>query len=132
MIFGQINISKMSAQSEVALQNFICQQGISLMAIQKTGNWIPTDEFFVDKKVIHKTDTNLAGVAIVADKVLCPEHVDTIEDESLDAVWCQLHLNNQKVLVGSVYSRPTKDTDGLKKLLDQMFKCIVSKIRLIP
>ena len=43
--------------SESALQNFIHERGISLMAIQETGVWKPTEGFFENKKVMTKDTT---------------------------------------------------------------------------
>ena len=121
MIFSQVNISKMSSHSEVALQKFINDQNISLIALQETGKWKPTDGFFIDKQIIqNKCINDQMGVAIIADKNLSPEHLDNIEDDSVDAVWCQLKLRNKRVIVGSVYTKPSYSTDGLKRLLEHI------------
>ena len=118
----------MSPHSELALQKFMHDKSISLMAVQETGNWKPVDGFFTNQKIIrNKYINDQAGVAIVVDKNLNPEHLDTIEDDMIDAVWCQLKLKNRNVIVGSVYTKPSNNTDGLKQLLCHIKKVLLYK-----
>ena len=98
-------------------------QNISLMAIQETGKWEPTDGFFVSHKIIQNKFLNdQLGVAIIADKSLYPEHLDLIEDDSVDAVWCQVKLKNKRVIIGSVYTKPTNGTEGINNLISHIKK----------
>ena len=123
MIFGQLNISRMSTHSEAALQSFIYERGISLIAIQETGVWNPSDGFFTNKAIIkNKLNDNLSGVALIAENSLFPEHLDALDDDSVDAIWCQVKLNNKRVIIGSVYTKPSKDKTGLLKLLTHIKK----------
>ena len=106
-LYSEVNkniISKMSPHSEIALQKFIHDHSISLMALQETGNWLPTNGLYSKQKVIqNKCINDQAGVALIVDKKLNPEHIDTIEDDTVDAAWCQMKLKNKRILIGSVY-----------------------------
>ena len=62
----------------------------------------------------------LSGVALIINRNLQPEKIDTIATKEVDAVWCQIRLNNKHIIVGSVYTRPTKDSKGLKELLNHI------------
>ena len=91
----------MSANSELSLQKFIHDQGIRLMALQETGSWEPTKEFFKEKTIMKNNITgkdHLRGVALIVQKDLTPELVD-IEDTNIDAIWCQIKLGRRRILV---------------------------------
>ena len=119
----------MSPHSEIALQKFIHDHSISLMALQETGNWMPTNGLYSKQKVIqNKCINDQAGVALIVDKKLNPEHIDTIEDDTVDAVWCQIKLKNKRIIIGSVYTRPSNSTSGLENLLCHIKKVLAFKV----
>ena len=101
-LFGQLNISKMSNHSELALSNFLDRHNVSLLAVQETGHWTPTLSLF-DKYLICQNTTQptsmLSGVALIIDKKFKPEIVDSLNSDKVDTVWCQIYLNGQRHLI---------------------------------
>ena len=92
MIFSQLNISKMSSNSELSVQKFIHDQGIHLMALQETGCWDKTKGLFTDSLIIQNDisgKTSLKGVALIVKKTLLPVKVDIEEPSDFDAIWSQ-------------------------------------------
>ena len=45
-----------------------------------------------------------------------------LNDDSLDVIWGQIRIEHKRVLVGSVYTKPTTDTDNIKLLLEHIKK----------
>ena len=138
LIAGQINISKMSLHSEVAVDKFIADHGIKLLAVQETGSWTASAHSFNNMRIIqNKTNTNdnpdLSGVALLVDKTLYPEHIDALDDDDIDGVWAQIKVNGRRILVGSVYCRPgnsgnNSDTlSSLKQLTKHIEKVLEYK-----
>ena len=120
MIFSQLNISKMSNNSELCLQKFIHEQNIHLLALQETGCWKATNAFFQDS-VIFQNDisgkTNLRGVALIVKKSLLPEKVDMEDSCEFDVTWCQIRAGKKRTLVGSIYISPSASKEAFENLL---------------
>ena len=107
--FGQLNISKLSTHSELALSNFLETQGISLMALQETGPWEPLPDLFRNYSIYQNNlsnTNNLAGVALVIDNNLYPEEIADLGSSEVDAIWCQIIIGGKRILTGSVYCKP--------------------------
>ena len=120
MIFSQLNISKMSNNSELCLQKFIHEQCIQLLALQETGCWKATNAFFKDSVIIQNDPsgkTNLKGVALIVKKSLLPEKVDMEESCEFDVIWCQIRAGKKRTLVGSVYISPSASKEAFENLL---------------
>ena len=121
MTFSQLNVSKVSTQTEIVLDRYMYTEGISLLALQETGCWQPSSDMFEGCKVFqnkHNTSSNLYGVAIIASKDLQPEVIDDLSDPTIDAIWIQVKINKKRVIVGSVYCRPSGGLNDLSKLLE--------------
>lgn len=70
------------------------------MAIQESGCWEPTKEFFKDYTIIQNDisgKNNLRGVALIVKNDLLPEPVDIGDTSYLDTVWCQIRVVNRSV-----------------------------------
>ena len=120
MIFSQLNISKMSKNSELCLQKFIHDQSIQLMALQETGCWNVTGGFFKDSMIIQNDmsgKNNLRGVALLIKKSLLPEKVEIEESCDFDVVWCQIRVGQKRILVGSIYISPSASIEAFENLL---------------
>ena len=119
--FGQLNIAKMSVNSEMAVDKYIATQKIMSFAIQETGNWVPKTELFPGKKVFTNTSSDsvgLYGVALILHDTMRPEPISELLDTEVDAVWAKICMGNKKILVGSVYCRPSeKDMQHFNNLL---------------
>ena len=128
MIFSQLNISKMSIQTEIVTSHFMYTNGISLIALQETGNWNPSQEAFPGCKIFqNNTDNNsispsISGVALVANNFLQPEIITQLIDPDIDAVWVQIKLNGERIIVWSVYCKPTDGISQLRDLLSHLEK----------
>jgi len=123
MIFSQLNIAKMSSNSELCLQKFIHDHRIQLMAIQESGCWEPTKEFFKDYTIIQNDisgKNNLRGVALIVKNDLLPEPVDIGDTSYLDTVWCQIRVEQKRILVGSIYISPSAGNEAFDKLLKHL------------
>ena len=108
-LFGQLNISKMSKHSELALSRFMFNQDVYLFALQETGHWDPDLTLFGNHKVFLNTPTpteHLSGVALVINNKLQPEEIGDLSSADTDTVWCQIKFNGQRHLIGSAYCRP--------------------------
>ena len=111
----------MSINSEMALDLFVFQNEIDLIAIQETGtNWSPSDSSFKQHKIMKK-DGDIAhgtnGVALIIKKTLQPEIITDLMDEEQDAVWCQIKIGGKRYIVGSVYCKPSlKVSESVSKL----------------
>ena len=64
----------------------------------------------------NKIMDNLAGVALIINKSLSPEPIDILTNDKVDTVWGQIKINNRRVIVGSVYTKPTNDTNGVRPI----------------
>ena len=118
LLFGQLNIAKMSTHSELALANFIYEQNIALLALQETGHWdiSSSTSLFKNYQIFvntNKPTENLSGVGLIIDKKLKPELVSELMSDKVDNAWCQITLNNKRVLVGSAYCKPNSSTENL-------------------
>jgi hypothetical protein len=124
MLFGQLNIAKMSTHSELALSRFMYTENMALMALQETGHWDVSSSLFRNHSIFLNTNLptpNLSGVGLVIDKKLKPESVTELNKaDTVDIVWCQIILENKRVLVGSAYCKPTSNSDNLKDLLSNI------------
>ena len=113
MIFGQINIAKMSVNSEMALKKFILENDVLLMAIQETGNWNHSANGAPGYSAFHKAgDLNkgTAGVALLIHPTLEPEPIYELnDDDEMDTIWCQIKIRGKRHLVGSVYCKPSQN-----------------------
>ena len=123
MIFSQLNISKMSSNSELSVQKFIHDQGIHLMALQETGCWDKTKGLFTDSLIIQNDiscKTSLKGVALIVKKTLLPEKVDFEEPSDFDAIWSQIRVGQKRILVGSIYISPSASNEAFEHLLKHL------------
>lgn len=129
-MFCQLNVCKISRHSEVVIDKFMADRNIKLLAAQETGTWIPTPTLFTPYKIFQNkssADPNLAGVALIIDKALNPEHIAELSENNVDAIWGQIKLNGRRILVGSVYSRPVQGATHLTPLLVHMEKVLEYK-----
>ena len=129
-IFGQLNASTISKHSEVVINKFMADHNIQLLAAQETGTWDPSPSLFTNHRIFQNKGPNdpaRAGVALIINKALAPEHIGDLKDTNIDAVWAQIKLNGRRILVGSVYCRPTDGSNLLNDLLKHMEKVLVYK-----
>ena len=129
MIFSQLNVSKMSKQSEMAIDHFMHDNKIFSMALQETGTWTPSTSSFKGKKIFSNTpDIQLgtSGVALIFDKRLSPEIIDELTDSDVDAIWCQVKISGIRYLIGSAYCRPSNTVKEANKLMDKLLTNIES------
>ena len=129
-MFCQLNVCKISKHSEIVIDKFMADKNIKLLAAQETGAWIPSPKMFTSFKIFQNkssADSNLAGVALIIDKALVPEHIAELSEDNVDAIWGQIKLNGRRVLVGSVYSRPMHGATHLTPLLTHMEKVLEYK-----
>ena len=134
MVFSQLNISKMSSNSELSLQKFLHEQEIHLMALQETGCWEPTDGLFNDKIIFRNNivgNNTLKGVAIIAKKTLCPEAVQIGDAAAVgfDAIWCQIKVGGRRILVGSLYISPSVGDEIFDNLLSYLREAQSHKLK---
>ena len=133
-LFCQLNVSKMSINSEMVIDRFLGIHKIKAIALQETGCWNVSSGAFVGKKIFQNKTTSssastLSGVALIIDEDLKPELIHELSDDSVDAIWCQIKLNNKRILIGSVYCNPTpSSTQSLSSLLSNIniarnYKC---------
>ena len=125
MTFCQLNVSKVSTQTEMVLNRYMYTEDISLLALQETGCWQPSSDMFEGYSIFQNKDdprSDLYGVAIVANKELQPEIIDELSDPTIDAIWIQVKIDKKRVIVGSVYCKPSGGLDELAKLLDGIDK----------
>ena len=109
IIFGQINISKMSPHSELALSQFVFNHNIHLLAVQETGHWDPDCHLFANYTIFVNTNSptsSLSGVGLIVKNCLQPEAVKALQSADSDTLWCQIFVNGQRHLLGSIYCRP--------------------------
>ena len=109
IIFGQINISKMSPHSELALSQFVFNHNIHLLAVQETGHWDPDCKLFANYTIFVNTNSptsSLSGVGLIVKNCLQPEAVKVLQSDDSDTIWCQIFVNGQRHLLGSIYCRP--------------------------
>ena len=91
----------MSTHSEIAINKFMFDNNIKAMMLQETGNWTPSAGAFAKTTVITNNvnlNSTLLGVSLVIDKSLDPEHIAELDDPEIDAVWCQIKLNNKRTV----------------------------------
>ena len=130
MIFSQLNISKMSSNSELSVQKFIHDQGIHLMALQETGCWDKTKGLFTDSLIIQNDiscNTSLKGVALIVKKALLPEKVDIENPSDFDAIWSQIRVGQKRILVGSIYISPSASNEAFENLLKHLKSAVSFK-----
>ena len=129
MIFSQLNVSKMSKQSEMAIDHFMHDNKISSMALQETGTWTPSASAFKGRKIFSKSpDIQLgtSGVALIFDQSLSPETIDELTNSDVDAIWCQVKISGVRYLIGSAYCRPCNTVKESNKLMEKLLTNIES------
>jgi len=110
---------------------------IALLAVQETGDWIPSPMLFTNYRVIKNKVSSYTGangvalrnngVALIIAKTLHPEHIPDLDEDNTDAIWAQCKLDGRRILVGSVYCRPIEGTTHLKRLLGNLEKAMAFK-----
>ena len=109
-IFSQVNIDGLSNHSKLALDKFIFNNNISLVALQETklnqsqldslGNFKNLESFFVPKL------DHTYGVGLLISPLLLPQRVKDLEEPDCDIIWCVITIKNSPVLVASAYTPP--------------------------
>ena len=129
---GQINIDGLSKHSTIALDKFISDHSIDILALQEVGSTRPNDDIFIKKTFYYSYAAR--GVGLAVSNTLRPDLVPELIDSEVDATFATLTIGNTSVVVGSCYCRPEiNSTKSLKELLAHIKKawawCKSKKIR---
>ena len=115
----QLNIDGLSKHSSIALDRFMEDHGVEILALQEIGQKeLPSDQFV---NMITFSSQNVRGVSVsVADKHK-PQVVTELGCNEIDAIFVLCSIGGASVIVASCYCRPEiSSTRSLKKLLAQL------------
>ena len=127
----QLNVDGLSSHCKTAMDNFITDNGVEILALQEVGkSTVPTDSF------VGKTTFSahcVRGVALSISKKFKPQLIQELESDEIDAIFSLCSINKMSVLVSSVYCRPeissTKSLRDLIKQIDTAWKwCRANKV----
>lgn len=110
----QLNIDGLSPHSTIAVNKFIKDKNVTLLALQEVGKTIPSVDIFPGMLTFGVS--NVRGVSLSIAKEHLPHHVPEIEDKNVDAVSVLCSINKLSVLVVSCYCRP--EISSVKSLKD--------------
>ena len=129
---SQVNIDGLSKHSKIALDKFIHDNNVDIIALQEVGSNQPTEDIFTKKKFFYHY--GVKGVGLGISTKLKPEKVADLNNSDIDATFTVLSLGNSSLVVGSCYCRPeinsSKSLKDLLKHLDKAWKwCKDNKIK---
>ena len=121
--FCQLNVSKMSSNSELAIGKYLYDKNIKAMMVQESGHWNISTQPYAGYKVfsndISYNPSKLRGVSLILKEELHPEPITDLASPDFDGVWCQIKLHNKRILLGSMYCRPSEaDMTEFRNFLD--------------
>lgn len=116
----QLNCNGLSDHCITAIDNFVSQEKIQILALQETGYHSVDKPEFVGKSTFLNYVSHGVGLAI--DQSLLPQLVPELACTSLEVIWVLCRIDNQQVLLGSSYSPPSEKL--LKPVLDQVDKAL--------
>ena len=118
---SQINIDRLSTHSAIALDKFISNNNIDIIALQEVGSTQPADDIFHGKKFFYHCGAK--GVGLAVGTKLKPELISDLADPAIDATFTILSIGKTSIVVGSCYCRPEiNSTKSLKDLLKHLDK----------
>ena len=117
----QINVDGLSNHSITALEKFIDNNNIDVLAIQEVGmNSIPVDTF---KGKSSFSTHFVKGVSLSITNKHRPQLINELSDPEIDAVFVLSSIQKMSILTASCYCRPEiTSTNSLKKLLGHLDK----------
>ena len=108
----QINISGLSPQSTIAVDQLCDTRRISILALQEVGT-APAVNTFTNMKTFGVSADR--GVSLSIHPYLKPQRIHKLESALVGAVFATVQIDNKPLMVGSVYRSPSND---LSPLLD--------------
>ena len=129
---SQVNIDGLSKHSTIALDKFISNNKIDIIALQEVGSNQPADDVFNNKKFFYHH--GVKGVGLGINTKFKPEKVADLSCPDIDATFTVVSLEKTSMVVGSCYCRPeinsSKSLKELLKHLDTAWKwCKDNKIQ---
>ena len=106
----QINVNGLSAHSKTALDYYIHQRNLALVALQETGQAPPRDVFSNLETFGVSHDR---GVTISLRKSFQPHQIRKLETPGIAAVFVVANLNNKPIMVASAYRTPGSQLEPL-------------------
>ena len=118
----QINIDGLSPHSSLAIDKYIADNDIKILAIQETGkSTVPCDQF---TNMLTSSCNNGRGVALVVSPNLDPQVITDLQSSETDAVAVLCSISKQSTLIISGYCRPEiSSTRSLQNLVKYCDKC---------
>ena len=121
--FSQVNIDGLSTHSKLALDKFIFENSISLVALQETklnkDQLDGLDKFTNMASFFQPKLESTYGVGLIISPQLLPQRMTELEEANCDILWCMIKVNNLSVLTASAYT-PPNNVQKLKKILDNI------------
>ena len=113
----------MSSNSELAIGKYLYDKNIKAMMVQESGHWNISTQPYAGYKVfsndISYNPSKLRGVSLILKEELHPEPITDLASPDFDGVWCQIKLHNKRILLGSMYCRPSEaDMTEFRNFLD--------------
>ena len=117
----QLNVSGLSNHTITALEKFIADQKIDILALQEIGMNKHPHSLFQGKCTY--TSHNVKGVALSIDTTLHPQVINDFSNCTTDDLWVLCTISSKPVLLGTGYCQPEiNSANSLKELLTQLSK----------
>ena len=110
----QLNINGLSSHCISALDNYLSDHNIAIMALQETGDHINKPPRFTGKAAFFKFVTH--GVGILVNPALKPQLVPSLCPNNMEFISVMCTIDNENVLICSAYCPPSDSS--LKPLLE--------------
>ena len=115
----QINIDGLSDHSKLAIDKYISDNSIEILALQEVGANLPEEEIF--SNVESSWHYGCHGVGLSINPKFKPQPVKDLSSAGIDSVFSLCTINNRGVMVASCYCRPEiSSTKSLKQLLKNL------------
>ena len=123
----QININGLSSHCLLALDKYIDEHEIDILALQETGFMGNGTVKFTNRITLGNSQhDSCSGVLLSIKRHLNPTLIQELMSEDVDCVWASINIDNKQILVGSVYTKPERaTTTGGTSLLNKLLENIV-------
>lgn len=122
LVTCQINISGLSRHSATALEQYMEEQSIDILAIQEVGLKSNNPNIFKNHITYMNTNHNdCRGVALSIRKSLQPQLTTELNDPNIDIIWATVSDAGKCLLIGSAYCLPgVENTSKLEEILNSI------------
>ena len=108
----QLNVCGLSNHTVTALDKFIADQNIDILALQEVGTAAHPPNLFSNKCMF--TNQNGKGVALIVNSTLKPQIICDFSNDKTDDIWVPCTLGNKPALFGSGYCKPEINWGGAR------------------